>query len=121
MNAKKIKVDCHPEPTRGDHVRFPFLPALAAAHDYAARIALDPAPVIAQDLLPICSYCKKTRNAEGRWEHLAAYLVNDVRLKLTHGICPECMKLVEKEIRAFNDNLPERRTDMILAADGIAT
>jgi len=57
---------------------------------------------ILRSLLPICSYCKKTRNSEGYWEQIEEYMINNLHAELTHGICPECMVKVEDEIRSLN-------------------
>jgi len=43
-------------------------------------------------LLPICSHCKKIRNDEGYWQTLEKYLHEHSEAKLTHGICPDCLK-----------------------------
>ena len=56
---------------------------------------------ISRGLLTICCYCKKTRNSEGCWEQVEAYVTNTSQVELTHGICPECMAVVEDEIKAF--------------------
>lgn len=41
-------------------------------------------------LLPICSYCKRIRNARDEWEPLEAYIEAHFERQLTHGICPDC-------------------------------
>jgi len=76
-----------------------------------------------QNLLPICSYCKKARNSEGCWEKLEAYLLINPRVELTHGICPECMARLESEIRSFIDNVraPARSPAMIFAPGDMKT
>ena len=43
-------------------------------------------------LLPLCSSCKKVRDDNGSWNQLEAYIQNHSDAKITHGICPECMK-----------------------------
>ena len=50
----------------------------------------NPPPVIRTDnntLIPVCAWCKKTRNKNQQWHHLdlAGY-----EKQLTHTICPEC-------------------------------
>jgi len=50
-----------------------------------------------EDLLPICSACKKIRVEPGnaddtpRWLPLETYLHEERAIKFTHGICPSCM------------------------------
>ena len=51
-----------------------------------------------QGLLPICSYCKKVRNETNYWEQVDSYLASHSDLKLTHGICPQCLERVMKEL-----------------------
>jgi len=41
-------------------------------------------------LLPICSYCKRIRNASGEWEWLEAFVQKRSNASFSHGICPEC-------------------------------
>lgn len=43
-------------------------------------------------ILPICSYCKKIRTAEGRWEPVDVYIHRHSQADISHGICPECAK-----------------------------
>jgi PAS domain S-box-containing protein len=43
-----------------------------------------------QGLLPICAFCHKIRNAEGKWERLETYISSHTEADFTHGFCPEC-------------------------------
>ena len=43
-------------------------------------------------LLPICSICKKIRNSEGQWENIDDYLLKNSEIKLSHGMCQDCLK-----------------------------
>ena len=45
---------------------------------------------LSQDLLPICSFCKKVRDADGGWQDLEDFLSERAQLDVTHGICPTC-------------------------------
>jgi CheY-like chemotaxis protein len=66
-------------------------------------------------LLPICSYCKKIRDAEDSWHHLDTYVANHSHAQFSYGICPECLAqtarpAVEKLLaanRSQNDNAPD--------------
>ncbi len=42
--------------------------------------------------IPICAVCKKIRNDEGFWEDVSAYISEHSDAKMTHGVCPDCMK-----------------------------
>jgi len=43
-------------------------------------------------LLPICSYCKKIRNADGGWQPLEVYISQHSEALLSHSFCPDCMR-----------------------------
>ena len=45
-----------------------------------------------QGLLPICMHCHKIRSDQKSWEKIEEYLENHSDVKLSHGICPDCMK-----------------------------
>jgi len=51
-----------------------------------------------QGLLPICSYCKKVRNETNYWEQVDSYLSSHTGVKLTHGICPECLETMMQQL-----------------------
>jgi DNA-binding response OmpR family regulator len=51
-----------------------------------------------QGLLPICSYCKKVRNETNYWEQVDSYLTSHSDVRITHGICPQCMDTMMKEL-----------------------
>ena len=45
-----------------------------------------------QEILPICSFCKKVRNDKGYWEQVDVYLQKHSIANISHGICSECLK-----------------------------
>ena len=45
-----------------------------------------------QEMLPICSVCKKIRDKEGDWHELENYLNRRADMDFTHGLCPDCFK-----------------------------
>lgn len=45
-----------------------------------------------QELLPICTQCKKVRKVSGHWERVENYLAAHSDVEFTHGICPECLE-----------------------------
>ena len=51
-----------------------------------------------QGLLPICSYCKKVRNEANYWEQVDSYLTSHSDVELTHGICPQCLETMMKQV-----------------------
>jgi len=49
-------------------------------------------------LIPICSSCKKIRDAKGFWNQLESYIEKYSDASFSHSICPECSdKLYGKE------------------------
>jgi hypothetical protein len=50
-----------------------------------------------QELLPICVYCRKVRTGDDYWQSVEAYLQENSDF-LTHGICPECLAKVDREL-----------------------
>lgn len=59
--------------------------ALAHAHNTGLRIL--------SGLLPLCAWCRRIRDVEGRWQTLEAYLHEHADTRFTHGMCPECQQL----------------------------
>ena len=45
---------------------------------------------ITHELLPICAFCRKVRDADGRWHSLEDYVAQLSQADFTHGICPTC-------------------------------
>jgi PAS domain S-box-containing protein len=45
-----------------------------------------------EGLLPICSHCKRIRNAAGEWEEVEVYVKERTEADFTHGICPACVE-----------------------------
>ncbi|WP_291329793.1 hypothetical protein [Desulfovibrio sp. UCD-KL4C] len=43
-----------------------------------------------QDLLPICSSCKKIRDDEGYWRELETYIEARTNSQFSHGLCENC-------------------------------
>lgn len=44
-----------------------------------------------QDILPICSYCRKIRDDEDYWHTVEGYISTHTGSQFSHGICPDCM------------------------------
>lgn len=49
--------------------------------------------------LPICSSCKKIRDAKGYWQQLEAYLGKHSGTEFSHSICPECSRKLHPEMQ----------------------
>lgn len=45
-----------------------------------------------QSLLPICFNCKKVKDDTGYWMKLEEYLSQTMHVKVSHGLCDDCLK-----------------------------
>lgn len=45
-------------------------------------------------IIPICAQCKKIRNDADYWEDVAGYLTRRSHLQFSHGVCPDCARLL---------------------------
>ena len=45
---------------------------------------------LTNELLPICAFCRKVRDADGHWHSLEDYVAQRTQADFTHGICPTC-------------------------------
>lgn len=52
---------------------------------------------VLEGMIPICSNCKKIRDKDGEWQSLEKYLGEHSQAEFTHGICPDCRKLLYGE------------------------
>ena len=48
-------------------------------------------------ILPICAGCKKVRGDDRYWEQVESYFGKHSDLRLSHGLCPECVKRLYPE------------------------
>jgi hypothetical protein len=48
-------------------------------------------------ILPICSGCKKIRDAKGYWHQLESYILANSEAELSHSICPDCIAILYPE------------------------
>ncbi|MCX7984452.1 MAG: PAS domain-containing protein [Bacteroidetes bacterium] len=49
-------------------------------------------------LLPICANCKRIRDDKGYWEAVEGYLMKHSEATFTHGLCPDCQRLLYPNI-----------------------
>jgi hypothetical protein len=43
-------------------------------------------------VLPICSACKRIRDADGSWKPVENYIRHHTEAEFSHSICPACVK-----------------------------
>jgi PAS domain S-box-containing protein len=58
-----------------------------------------------QGILPICSSCKKIRDAHGSWIQVETYVSDHSAAEFSHGFCPEC---AAKELKKVQDILKKK-------------
>lgn len=58
--------------------------------------AMDDVNVL-RGILPICARCKKIRDDTGYWRQVEQYISAHTRAEFSHGICPECAKVLYPE------------------------
>ena len=52
------------------------------------------------DVIPICAWCRKMRDAQEEWQTLEQFLSKETGVLLTHGICHDCAERVVRETHA---------------------
>lgn len=53
-----------------------------------------------QEILPICSYCRKIRDDENYWQTVETYISEHTNSRFSHSICPSCyQREVEPQFR----------------------
>jgi DNA-binding response OmpR family regulator len=55
-------------------------------------------------LLPICSYCKRIRGDDQYWTQVESYISERSDAQFSHGICPPCADVLEKEIEEHRNS-----------------
>ncbi|MFH1091729.1 MAG: PAS domain-containing protein [Pseudomonadota bacterium] len=53
---------------------------------------------VLRGLLPICAHCKRVRDDEGLWQKIEDYIEDRSEALFTHGLCPDCTKLLYPEL-----------------------
>ena len=43
-----------------------------------------------EQMLPICSYCKKVRNDDNYWQQVETYIGDRTGTSFSHSVCPRC-------------------------------
>lgn len=56
-----------------------------------------------EELLPICSYCKKIRDDRNYWQQMEGYISERTGSDFSHSVCPDCYtRVVLPEIERLN-------------------
>jgi len=54
-------------------------------------------------ILPICASCKMVRNDAGYWQQVEVYVAEHTEAEFSHGICPDCMRILYPEFHTPDD------------------
>lgn len=60
-----------------------------------------------EELLPICSYCKKIRDDQNYWQQIEGYISERTGSDFSHSVCPDCYtRVVIPELDKLRAGLP---------------
>jgi PAS domain S-box-containing protein len=57
-----------------------------------------------QQILPLCSYCRKIRDDEDYWHSVESYVAQHTNARFSHSICPSCYA---KEVQPQLDEMDQ--------------
>jgi transcriptional regulator with GAF, ATPase, and Fis domain len=49
-------------------------------------------------LIPMCMSCKSIRNDKGYWTKVESYLTQNAEVKVSHALCPDCLRKIYPEL-----------------------
>ncbi len=60
-----------------------------------------------EELLPICSYCKKIRDDQNYWQQMEGYINERTGSEFSHSVCPDCyQRVIIPELEQLKKQLP---------------
>jgi sigma-B regulation protein RsbU (phosphoserine phosphatase) len=60
-----------------------------------------------EELLPICSYCKKIRDDQNYWQQIEGYISERTGSDFSHSVCPECYtRMILPELERLRASTP---------------
>ena len=60
-----------------------------------------------EELMPICSYCKKIRDDQNYWQQMEGYISERTGSDFSHSVCPDCyQRVVVPEIEKMKTAAP---------------
>jgi DNA-binding response OmpR family regulator len=60
-----------------------------------------------EELLPICSYCKKIRDDQNYWQQIEGYISDRTGSDFSHSVCPDCYtRVVMPELAKLHAGAP---------------
>lgn len=65
-----------------------------------------------EQMLPICSYCKKIRDDQNYWQQIEGYISARTGSDFSHSVCPDCyQRVVIPEIRQMKESADDARRE----------
>jgi sigma-B regulation protein RsbU (phosphoserine phosphatase) len=61
-----------------------------------------------EELLPICSYCKKIRDDQNYWQRMESYINERTGSEFSHSVCPDCV------VRVVQPQLDKMRAERVI-------
>jgi hypothetical protein len=61
-----------------------------------------------EELLPICSYCKKIRDDQNYWQQMESYINERTGSEFSHSVCPDCV------VRVVQPQLDKMRVERVI-------
>jgi phosphoserine phosphatase RsbU/P len=63
-----------------------------------------------EEMLPICSYCKKIRDDQNYWQQLEGYISARTGSDFSHSVCPDCyQRVLVPELAQIKATAPANR------------
>lgn len=63
-----------------------------------------------EQMLPICSYCKKIRDDQNYWQQIEGYISERTGSDFSHSVCPECyQRVLVPELEKIKDEANKRK------------
>jgi phosphoserine phosphatase RsbU/P len=61
-----------------------------------------------EEMLPMCSYCKKIRDDSNYWQQIESYINERTGTEISHSVCPDCYKrVVIPELEKLKEMAPK--------------
>lgn len=62
-----------------------------------------------EQMLPICSYCKKIRDDQNYWQQIEGYISERTGSDFSHSVCPDCyQRVIVPELEKMRDAAANR-------------
>jgi len=60
-----------------------------------------------EEMLPICSYCKKIRDDQNYWQQIEGYINERTGSEFSHSVCPDCyQRVIVPELEQLRHSAP---------------